>query len=300
VRKGFWRERLALALVGCVLACSKEEPAGQVPAVSGGGPPLAPPPQVSSAPSSFSFPGVPARAKEGDYVLAPAFATLQGIEAQGLARHTVIYYGGWMRQPGEERSLVESLAKQTRPIPNAAIIPIAPGQRAEPGDVVLTSWASGSGMQRAVVVEGGTPEEPVVRYLDMALENPSGWGERTDKLKRNTFAVLTQPGEPGTTAACREGERLLRYIVTRRFDAEVLALGFAGKLRLLQAGDCEFLPVRAQVERGQHVLVPYLGRFVESEVFRVKEGLGRVVVRRKMGGKRFEQAVPVTDIQPQP
>src|SRR5690606_30478353 len=117
-----------------------------------------------------------------------------GLE-KGGEKQTFIYYGGWMREPGPAASLVETLTKRTSTIPNALLIAIPPGQHAKPGELVLTSWASGTGMQRAVVVEGGSESSPKVRYLDMSLDNATGWGEREDTLPENTFRKLDTAGE---------------------------------------------------------------------------------------------------------
>jgi hypothetical protein len=55
------------------------------------------------------------------------------------------------------------------------IIPLPPGERAQPGDLVLTSWASvpGCAGHRR---RGGTAEAPRVAYLDLDYDHPSGAG----------------------------------------------------------------------------------------------------------------------------
>ncbi len=55
------------------------------------------------------------------------------------------------------------------------------------GDIVLGTRQSGSGLQRAIVVAGGTPAAPKVRYLDLDYDNPAGVGKKDDTLKADCF-----------------------------------------------------------------------------------------------------------------
>jgi len=229
----------------------------------------------------FEFPEVRTPALQGDYVLAPPRAWIDAGLEKGADKQTYIYYGGWMQRPGAAVSEVETLAKNVSLIPNALIIAIPRGQAAVPGEVVLTSWASGTGMQRALVVDGGTKESPSVRYLDMSLDNPSGWGKRADTLAPNTFKKLSTPGEVGTTAACKEGGHRMRYIVTARQGGRLLGYGFAGKITAFAEADCVFLPLKPRFEEDAVVFVPVVGRYTKAKVLRVEAHLGRVWARYK-------------------
>lgn len=187
-----------------------------------------------------------------------------------------------MRRPGPAASLIETLPGQTSVIPNALIVPIPSGQRVSRGELVLTTWASGTGMQRAIVVPGGTPESPNVRYLDMSLSHPTGWGKREDRLPPNTFKKLEQPGEVGTTAACKEGGHHMRYIITARSGKRLLGYGFAGKIAAFDQDACELLPLSPRVREGAWIEVPVAGRYTRAKVQRIDRELGRVVARYKL------------------
>lgn len=243
----------------------------------------------------FEFPEVSTSAVAGDYVLAPPRAWIDAGLEKGPDKQTYIYYGGWMRRPGAAASEVETLTKNVSVIPNALIVAIPRGQTVGPGEVVLTTWASGTGMQRALVVEGGTKESPSVRYLDMSLDNPSGWGKRADSLAPNTFKKLDTPGEVGTTAACKEGAHRMRYIVTARQAGRVLGYGFAGKIAAFPQGDCAFLPLKPRFEEDDVVFVPVVGRYTKAKVLRVEPHLGRVWARYKTDQEDQVIAVALLD-----
>lgn len=243
----------------------------------------------------FEFPVVATAAAKGDYVLAPPRAWIDSGLEKGADKQTYIYYGGWMLRPGAAASELETLAKSVSVIPNALIIAIPRGQSVTPGEVVLTSWASGTGMQRALVVEGGSKESPSVRYLDMSLDNPSGWGKRADTLPPNTFKKLTTPGEVGTSAACKEGAHRMRYIVTASQGGRVLGYGFAGKIAAFAQSDCTFLPLKPRLEEDDLVFVPVVGRYTKAKVLRVEPHLGRVWARYKSDQEDQVIAVALMD-----
>jgi hypothetical protein len=163
----------------------------------------------------FDFPAVPTTAAPKQFVLAPPRTWLDAALERGASRQAFIYYGAWMKTPGSTASALDTLTERTETIPNSLIVPIARGVRVGPGDIVLTAWASGTGMQRAIVVSGGSEASPRVRYLDMTLDNPSGWGKKEDTLPENTFTKLEKAGQLGTTAACKEAGHHMRYVVTQ-------------------------------------------------------------------------------------
>jgi hypothetical protein len=258
------------------------------------------PPSTGRAPGAvpFDFPALGTGAKKGEFVLAPSKGWIEEAFEKGADKQPFIFYGAWMVEPGEKESMLRTLPGQAVTIPNAMIIPIGPGQSAKPGDVVLTAWTSGSGMQRAIVVEGGTPESPRVRYLDLDLESPSGWGKKEDTLGENTFRVLKKPGEPGTTVGCKDGARTTRFIVIGEHDGKLLGVGFAGKVKVLARDSCKNLPIVPNLKPGERVYVPVIGAFTEGKVTKLDQPIGRVWVRHEFGGKDTEEAFSFTNVAP--
>jgi hypothetical protein len=261
--------------------------------------PLAPEPgsQREAGAVPFEFPAVKARSKQGDFVLAPSKGWIEEAFAKGADKQPFIFYGAWMLEPGEKASVLRTLPGQRVTIPNAMIIPVGTGESAKTGDIVLTAWASGSGMQRAIVV-GGAPAEPSVRYLDLELDSPSGWGKKEDTLKPNTFHVLTKAGEPGTTVACKEGERHTRFVIVTEADGKLLGVGFAGKMKVLPRATCKNVPIAPKVKVGDTVFVPVIGAFTEAKVTKVDEKIGRVWVKHEFGGQDTDEAFAFTNVLP--
>jgi len=301
---------VALALIP---ACGRNEK--QSPAPVGATAP-APPPRASAEPAKppqekdteapepdhppgavpFDYPAVSTTAKKGDYVLAPSKNWIAEAFEKGGGTQTFIYYGGWMLEPGDKASTVKTLTGITSTIPNAMVIPVPSGGTAEPGDILLTTWQSGSGMQRAIVVEGGKPDRPEVRYLDLALDNPSGWGKQVDTLKPHTFVKLDRTGQVGTSVACKVGERRTRWVITNLAGDKLLAIGFAGRMRVFQRKDCADLPIKPKLRAGDKLMVPLVDGYAEGQVEKIDAAIGRVWARYSFGGKDKERAFAFTNV----
>jgi len=226
--------------------------------------------------------------KEGQFVLSPPADWVME------AGKTWIYYGATVVTPGENETVLKRLSGGEMTVPNAAIIPIKSGESAKTGDILLARWTKGSGMQRALVV-GGTAEAPEVRYLDIDLDNPSGWGEKTDILKPNQFQKLVD-GAVGVSAACLKDGAHQHINVTGMEGGKVLGVGFAGKVLTFEKSACAFAPVRPSVSAGDTVSVPNFGKFTEGTVKSVDDSIGRVFVEITFAGQPKELAVPFGDV----
>jgi hypothetical protein len=135
-----------------------------------------------------------------------------------------------------------------------------------------------------------------VRYLDMTIGNPSGWGKKEDTLPPNSFVKLAEAGQPGTTAACEEDGKHMRYVVTASSQGRVIALGFAGKLKTFLHADCHFLPPLPRVAEGDRVFAPVVGRYVPVQVRRVDRNVGRVWARHRSQDELVESAFAILDV----
>jgi len=244
----------------------------------------------------FDFPVGETKAVPGDFVLAPSRKWIDDALEHGVETQTFIYYGAFMQSPGPKDSKIKTLPGQIASIPNPLILPVGSGGKANPGDVVLTAWASGSGLERAIVVEGGTPERPKVRYLDMDFDGASGWGQKDDELPENTFRVLREPKSLGTTVACKNGTRNVRWIVVAEAGDKLLGLGFAGKMQVLSAADCVGLPISPSVRKGDKIFVPVVGVFAPATVTKVEAEIGRVFAKHSFGGEEKEEAFGFTNV----
>lgn len=228
------------------------------------------------------FPKGNLAAAEGDYVLTPSVSWQEDATKEGAEDQTFIFYNAKMSKAGAEYSTVDFTFDGEKEIPNYMIVPIKSGQTAKKGDIVLTWWQSGSGMQRAIVTDDSNPAEPEVNYIDIDWDNPAktdegvGFGQRKEVIKPNSFQVLTSEWAPGTTVAVKNGADYKAATVISVNGNEVLTLGFAGKMASYPKADCIALPVVPNVKVGDMVQAPWVGTFKNVKVQKVDKVMGRV------------------------
>lgn len=217
----------------------------------------------------------------------------------------VIFYAYQLLEAGPKRSKFK-LPPGENWAPNSLVIPIPRGGKARVGDTVLTWWQSGSGMQRGYVVDAQDPTQPVVRYLDLAYDNPAKSpdkkttiGQMEEKLKPDSFVVLTQPFQVGSTVACKEGKEQLVGAVVRVAGEKLLMTGFVGQLSVRNKSDCTPLPSSPKVAEGDKLLVESIGKLRLATVLKVDQRIGRVFAKTEgITGK--ESAFAFGRVLPQP
>lgn len=228
------------------------------------------------------FPKGAITANTGDYILTPSVKWQQDATTGDAADQTFIFYNAKMSATGSEYSTVDFTFDGEVDIPNYMIVPIKSGQTAKKGDIVLTWWQTGSGMQRAIVVDDTNPSEPVVNYIDLDWDNPAkdkdgvGIGQATYQLKSNSFHVLTSKWEAGTTVAVKNGADYKAATVIAVSGDQVLTLGFAGKMAVHAKADCTPLEVKPTVKAGDMVQAPWVGTFKNVKVEKIDAKMGRV------------------------
>ncbi|MFT4600831.1 MAG: hypothetical protein ACI857_001008 [Arenicella sp.] len=227
------------------------------------------------------FPTTGTIAAAGDYVLTPSITWQQDATSGDAESQTFIFYNANMSAPGGEMSTVDFTFDGEVDIPNYMIVPIKSGQTAKNGDIVLTWWQTGSGMQRAIVVDDSNPAEPIVNYIDLDWDNPAqddgvGIGQATYQIKPNSFHVLTSEWAPGTTVAVKDGASYKAATIISVKGDKVLTCGFAGKMKMHSKSDCTALPVNPNVKVGDMVQAPWVGTFKNVKVEKVDAKMGRV------------------------
>ncbi|MCB9684714.1 MAG: hypothetical protein H6735_06745 [Alphaproteobacteria bacterium] len=222
----------------------------------------------------LDFPVVKTTAAEGDFVLAPSRDFFDRAVSDGIDKATFIFYGATMLEPGPAESKVKSLAGTEFTIPNSLIIPIPRAQEAKVGDLLLGHWESGSGLQRAIVVSG-TATEPVVRDLDLDLDNPAGVGQKDDAWKADRFRAL-EAGRVGVSVACKSGDKVEHGVLVALTPKKLLSLGFAGRLSAWTVDQCMPIDPGVTYAVGDTVQVPWVGTYTEAKVTKVDAKIGRV------------------------
>ncbi len=248
-----------------------------------------------NAPVKFvfaDFPTVATTAKPGDYVLCPSKDKIVEMSQPNVKDPYLIYYTSRMIKPGATESEVESLySGGPYVVPNAYLITIPAGQKAKVGEVLLTWWQTGSGMQRAIVTDASNPSEPTVRYLDRLTERDE---DKLEKLKPDSFVKLSQLWQPGTSVAIKGGSRLEHSQVLHVGGDKVFVKGWGGRVKLVNQADCTAVPIKPQVKAGDKVKVMIFGSFVDATVVSVDEKLGKVVV--KQDGQSEEKVIDFGDV----
>lgn len=246
------------------------------------------------------FPAVETTAKAGDVVLVPSFNWIMDATEKGGDQVTFIWYNQTMANPGKEMSEVKFMSN-THKVPNAYIMPIPPNGKAKKGDILLTWWQSGSGMQRAIVVDDANPSEPVVRYLDIEYDNPAkgkdgmtSIGQTDEKLKPNTFVKINAPMEPGSATAIQDGADLKHGQVIRAAGEKVFVQMFAGKVGVFDKSRCQPVPIVPDVKEGDSVKAERYGKFSSGKVSKVDPKIGRVWV--KFDGSDKEEVIAFGDV----
>jgi hypothetical protein len=246
------------------------------------------------------FPAVETTAKTGEVVLVPSYNWLQEATVNGADKVTMIWYSQTMGTPDKEMSEVKFMS-DTKKVPNAYIVAIPPGGTAKKGDILLTWWQSGSGMQRAIVTDDSTPTEPVVRYLDLDYDNPAkakdgktNIGQMEEKLKPNTFVKINAPFDVGTMVAVQDGAEQKPAQVIRVAGDKVFVNGFAGRIAVVDKSRCTPFPLKSDAKVGDKVKAVWVNSLKEGTVTKIDPAIGRVFIKFDLDGK--EKAVSFGEV----
>ena len=258
----------------------------------------------TSEPVKFPFPDFPkvaTTAKPGDYVLAPSYNWIKDAADKGVGTTSFIWYVQKMAASDKDNSELQFLNERHK-VPNPYIIEIPPKQTARKGDIILTWWQSGSGMQRAIVVDDADPARPIVRYLDIAYDNPARShdgsttiGKMDERLISDSFLKL-KSWDPGTRVAIQVGANQKVGTIIRSAGNQVLVLESNNRLAVYPRGSCTALPLTPNVSVGARVMAPRYGQsFAGATVSAIDARNGRVVLR--FDGDAKDQVVAFGDVQ---
>lgn len=233
----------------------------------------------------FEFPPVQINIKPGDTVLAP---TRQMIDDSFKTGGNIMYlfYNATVVEPSDAATKVKEILKEET-IPNALLIPIKSGQIAKAGDLVLTWWQSGSGMQRAYVTEGGAT--PKVIYID-------GSNVNTETLKADSFNVLSADWQVGTAIACKGTSGYDKLILINLSGDKVLTSGWTGAIKVQNKADCIPVPLKIDIKKGSTIYVAPYGSFEKATVTSVDKTKGKVKAKYEFAESMTEEDFSFGDI----
>jgi hypothetical protein len=245
-------------------------------------------PAVSSKEEGIKFPAADypltaTTAKEGEYVLVPMQKSMLEAGQKSLDESAMVWYSQKMVKPGAEKSEIEFSNKEKHEVPNPYIIAIPAGGKAKKGDLVLTWWQTGSGMQRAIVIDDADPAEPVVRYLDMDYVESASNGktppsQKDEKLKPNSFKVLNGELEAGSMIAVNVNNRPRPGQILNVSGDKVFVRHFAGKIAVYGKSEIKTVPLKPKLKAGDKVSAVYIADYKDAVVKKVDEKIGRIWV----------------------
>lgn len=183
-------------------------------------------------------------------------------------------------------------------VPTSLCIPLPNGETAKKGDIVLTWWQSGSGMQRALVTDDSTPDSPKTVYLDLNYKGDgTGMAEKhEDQLKPNTIKVLTNGKlEPGAQVAVSEDGKWKDGTCINVADDKVLVKGFSSRIFAAKKSDVKVIPLVPEYKAGDNVSVISVDSYKDGyTVKKVDLSIGRVWVE-KNGREEIKNILEVTN-----
>ncbi|RRC99458.1 hypothetical protein [Prevotella sp. OH937_COT-195] len=213
-----------------------------------------------------------------EYVLYPSSYSSAMEEGKDIKGKTSIYYKNTIADAGEKNTKLSGTDVR---YPNNLLIPIYKDAKAKKGDIVLTWWQSGSGLQRAIVTDDSDPTQPKVHYLDLNFKGDgTGFAEDHDneQLKPNSFVVLKdgemQQGAP--IVVNEDGEKEEGILVKADGD-NVIYLAFASSLKETKKSNVKVIPLTPNYGVGDNVKGVFVGSFSKDyKVKKIDRKIGRV------------------------
>ena len=209
------------------------------------------------------------------------------VESDDPANETYIFYSTTVKSVGETTSTVSDFGSIVE-MPNALIIPLPAGQQAQKGDIILTWWQTGSGMERAIVTDASKPDAPKVDYLDLGYkEDGTGFANEhaDEQIKPNTFTVL-KDGEwqPGAQIVVTGDGSYEAGVLISCTDDKVLLKGFAGKIKAFKRSACKVVPLKQNLKVGDEVYAIFTSSYKAGyKIKKIDEKIGRVWVEGPFG-----------------
>jgi len=244
------------------------------------------------------YPSVELEAHKDDYVLAPSKSFLEEAYKNGVENASGTYYAQKVDSVGEhESSLIDSFDTVSE-YPNNLIIPIPSGNEAVNKDVLFTTWQSGSGAIRALVVSEEVSIEPEVYYLDLDYGTLDS-AKESDILALDTFYKLTPDTglQVGKTSACYVDGSWNKGMITNIAGDKLLTTEWAGTLNSYDVDDCIALDPYTTFNVDDSVIFAPFGTFdTTGTITKIDESIGRAWISYEFAGEETEEIVPTIDL----
>lgn len=232
----------------------------------------------------------------------PKDFTLRDVEVGQTVLSPAAFYGGAL-QRGESLSetllpiysnKVKAVGKYTLTVegmhgdidvPQALVVPFPKDVKAQNGDVLLTWWQSGQGLQRAIVVDDTKQLTPKVCYLDLDYRT-DGRGfansHANEELKPNSFKVLKNGEWTSGASVAVEDNGLWKSAIILNMQGDKLLLTDAGNhITVAEKSKCKLLPIELNYNEGDSVFAKIGHTFQpDCKVVKVDRRVGRIRVEK--------------------
>ena len=232
-------------------------------------------------PQDFTLKGV----ETEQTVLSPAaFYTGALQRGEDLSTALLPIYNYTVQRVGENTLTLSGMGEEIE-VPQALAIALPKDEKAQNGDIVLTWWQSGQGLQRAIVVDDTNPLAPKVCYLDLDYRD-DGRGfansHANESLKPGSFKVL-KSGEwtSGATVAVEQNGEWKTAIILNAKGDYLLLTDAQTRISAEQKANCRLIPIETNYEVGDEVFAK-IGNSLQPacKVAKIDKRVGRVKVEK--------------------
>jgi len=217
----------------------------------------------------------------GDYVLAPSKANFDTAKINGIENTLFVFYPRRVIEQTDSSVILDEYG-DTSNLPFAFVIPMEREKKTIAGDILLTWWQNGTGMQRAIVLSKDSTTTPVVYYLDnqYSLYAPATdikyW---MDTLMPNTFLVLSKSVMLGKAITPKNEEFSNFYLILSVTGNKILGLSWSGNIQILDKDKCDIIPFKKEIDVGDSIKIPYIGMYSRGRVISKWEDIGKIKAR---------------------
>ena len=185
---------------------------------------------------------------------------------------------------GQNTITVAGMGEEIK-VPQALVMPLPMGEKAQNGDVLLTWWQSGQGLQRAIVVDDTKQLTPKVCYLDLDYK-ADGRGfansHANEELRPNSFKVL-KSGEwmSGASVAVNDNGKWRAAIIVNIKGDKLLLTDAGNRIWVAEREKCQLIPFNVDYAVGDSVFAKIGNTFVpDCKVVKVDKRIGRIRVEK--------------------
>ncbi len=216
----------------------------------------------------------------GSYVLAPSKSSYDTALVNGLEYALFVFYPRIVMSQMPDSVKIDELG-DTVVLPSSLIIPMQNNVKAYKGDMVLTWWQTGTGMQRAIVLSKDSTLTPVVYYIDNQYSLFSSANDINfwiDTLAPNSFLIIKDRIMSGRSMMVEEEYYTTFYTVINVGQEKILGLNWAGTLNVFNKDEVKIIPLNTSFNVGDSVFVPYYGSYCSGTVKAVWNDIGKLTV----------------------